>query len=144
LIGVTTAIFSTSGSSAGVAFAVPATTLARIMPELIEHGRVRWPGLGITLMPDHMAARWGVQGVIVRGVLPNSPAQRAGLRGIQTGRRGNLVGFDLITEVAERRVLQGVDLIDALDDYEAGDVVRLRFMRGGDTWEANIELAVID
>jgi S1-C subfamily serine protease len=144
LIGVTTAIFSTSGSSAGVAFAVPVTTLARIMPELIEHGRVKWPGLGITLVPDHVAARWGVQGVIVREVLPNSPAQRAGLRGIQTGRQGNLVGFDAITEVAERRVLHGIDLIDALDDYEVGDVVKLRFLRGRDTWEANIELAAID
>jgi S1-C subfamily serine protease len=144
LIGVTTAIFSTSGSSAGVGFAVPVATLARVMPQLIEHGRVKWPGLGVTLLPDHLAARWGMQGVIVREVLADSPADRAGLKSIQTGRRGNVVAFDLITEVANRQVRQGVDLLDALDDYDAGDVVKVRFVRGGDTWEANIELAVLD
>jgi len=144
LIGVTTGIFSTSGSSAGVGFAVPVATLRRLMPQLIEHGRVRWPGLGVTLLPDRVAARWGVQGVIVREVLPGSPAQRAGLRSIRADSRGNVLSYDLITEVAGRRVYEGVELIDALDDYDVGDVVKVRFLRNGETWEANIELAAVD
>ena len=144
LIGVTTAIFSTSGSSAGVGFAVPVATVRRLMPQLIEHGRVRWPGLGVTLLPDHLAARWGVQGVVVREVLPGSPAEAAGLQSIRADRRGNVRSFDLIVEAAGRRVLQAVDLLDALDDFDVGDVVKVRFLRDGETWEANIRLAALD
>jgi S1-C subfamily serine protease len=144
LIGITTAIASTSGSSAGVAFAVPAATLVRLMPQLLEHGRVKWPGIGVTLMPDHVAARWGLEGVVVREVLRGSPAERAGLRSISAGRRGAVRSFDVITEVAGRRVTRAADLIDVLDDYDAGDVVKVRFLRDGETWEANIELAVIE
>ena len=83
-------------------------------------------------------------GVVVRQVLPGSPAERAGLRNIQTGRRGQVTGFDLITEIAGRRVTRTAELLDVLDDYEAGDVVKVRFVRAGNTWEANIELALID
>jgi S1-C subfamily serine protease len=144
LIGITTAIASTSGSSAGVAFAVPAATVVRLMPQLLEHGRVKWPGIGVTLMPDHVAARWGLEGVVVREVLRGSPAERAGLRSISPGRRGSVRSFDLITEVAGRRVYQASDLTDVIDDYDAGDVVNLRFVRDGETWEANVELAVIE
>lgn len=143
LIGVTTAIFSTSGSSAGVGFAVPVATLSRLMPQLIEHGHVKWPGLGVTLMPDHVAAGWGTRGVIVREVLPGSPAQRAGLKSLQIA-RGSVRSFDLITQVDGRPVYQAADLIDALDDHDEGDVVKVRFQRDGDTWEANIELAVLE
>ena len=144
LIGITTAIASTTGSSAGVAFAVPAATIVRLMPQLLEHGHVKWAGIGVTLMPDHVAVRWGVEGVLVREVLRGSPAERAGLRSISASRRGNVRSFDLITEVAGRRVYRAADLIDVLDDYDAGDVVNLRFQRDGEAWEANVELAVIE
>jgi S1-C subfamily serine protease len=144
VIGVTTGIFSTSGSSAGVGFAVPVATLSRLVPQLIEHGRVRWPGLGVTLLPDHLAARWGVEGVVVRQVLRGSPAKLAGLQGIKVDARGDVLSFDLITEVGDRRIYEAADLIDALDDYEVGDVVKVRFTRDGESWEANIELAALD
>ena len=70
VIGVTTAIYSTSGASAGIGFAVPSATVARLVPQLIQYGRVKWAGLGVQVMPDHIAAQWGVLGVIVRDVMP--------------------------------------------------------------------------
>jgi S1-C subfamily serine protease len=139
LIGVTTGIFSTSGSSAGIGFAVPVATIARLVPQLIAYGRVKWPGLGITALPDHVAAAWGVVGVIVRDVLPGSPAERAGLHGLR-GRPGGGRHFDLIIEVDRRPIRRGLDLVDALDDHDPGDVVPVRFLRDGRTWEANVEL----
>jgi S1-C subfamily serine protease len=82
--------------------------------------------------------------VIVRQVLPDSPAERAGLRSIRVDPRGNVRSFDAIVEAAGRRVQQSVDLIDALDDFEVGDVVKVRFLRDGETWEANVELEALD
>jgi len=139
LIGVNTGIFSSNGGSAGIGFAVPVATVVRLVPQLIAYGRVKWPGLGITALPDHIAASWGVVGVIVRDVLPNSPAERAGFHGIQTTPRGGR-SFDLITQVGERPIRRAIDLVDALDDYDPGDVVAVRFLREGRIWEANVEL----
>jgi S1-C subfamily serine protease len=144
LIGVTTAIFSTSGSSAGVGFAVPVATVQRLVPQLIEFGHVKWAGLGITVLPDHMTARWGVEGVVVRQVFDGSPAERAGMRSISMDRSGIVRSFDLITEVDRRVVLKTVDLIDALDDHDSGDVVPVRFVRDGQPYEANVELTTLD
>jgi S1-C subfamily serine protease len=122
-----------------VSFAVPVATVARLVPQLIAYGRVKWPGLGITALPDHIAASWGVVGVIVRDILPNSPAERAGLHGIRSTARGGR-SFDLITEVGGRPIRRAIDLIDALDDHDPGDVVAVRFLREGRVWEANVEL----
>jgi S1-C subfamily serine protease len=138
LIGVNTGIFS-SGGSGGIGFAVPVATVSRLVPQLIAYGRVKWPGLGITALPDHVATSWGVSGVIVRDVLPNSPAERAGFQGIQATPRGGR-SFDLITEVGGRPIRRAIDLVDALDDYDTGDVVAIRFLREGRVWEANVEL----
>ncbi|MEM7409236.1 MAG: trypsin-like peptidase domain-containing protein [Myxococcota bacterium] len=140
VIGVTTAIYSTSGSSAGIGFAVPAATVARLVPELIEHGRVKWAGLGVRVMPDHIAAQWGVIGVVVRDVLPGSAAEDAGMRSIDVDRLGNVRALDVITHVAGRPVVRVVDLIDVLDDFEPGDSVKVRFDRDGRSREVEIAL----
>jgi S1-C subfamily serine protease len=76
VIGITTAIFSTSGASAGIGFAVPAATIARLVPQLIQFGHVKWAGLGVQVLPDHIAAQWGIIGVIVRDVLPTRRLRR--------------------------------------------------------------------
>ncbi|MCY2972514.1 MAG: trypsin-like peptidase domain-containing protein, partial [Planctomycetota bacterium] len=55
LIGVNTAIYSTSGVSAGIGFAIPVDEVNRVVPELIKHGKVTKPGLGVTLAPDNMS-----------------------------------------------------------------------------------------
>jgi protease Do-like 1, chloroplastic len=140
VIGVTTAIFSTSGASAGIGFAVPSATIARLVPQLIENGRVKWASLGVQVLPDHIAAQWGVIGIIVRDVLPDSPAARAGLRPIQVDALGNPLAIDVITHIESRQVVRVIDLIDLLDDFEPGDTVKVRFERGDASHEVEIEL----
>jgi S1-C subfamily serine protease len=143
VIGVTTAIYSASGGSAGIGFAVPAETVARLVPQLIEHGRVHWAGLGVQVMPDHIAAQWGVIGVIVRDVVPDSPAARAGLHSIRVDGIGNPREIDVITGINGKPVVRVVDLVDLLDDFEPGDSVRVDFDRGGESYEVDVELEAL-
>ena len=93
LIGVNTAIFSPSGASAGIGFAIPVDVVNRVVPQLIANGRMPTPGIGIIAAAEAAAARVGIEGVVVVRVLPGSPAQRAGVRGIdpQTGEIGDVI-----------------------------------------------------
>jgi S1-C subfamily serine protease len=81
LIGVNTQIISPSGAYAGIGFAVPVDTVNRIVPQLIKYGKLIRPGVGIALVPDRIAQRLGIDGVIVGRVSPRGPAERADLRG---------------------------------------------------------------
>jgi S1-C subfamily serine protease len=135
VIGVNTAIFSPSGTFAGIGFAVPVDTVNRVVPDLIAYGRYRRPTLGITA-DDEISARLlqelGVQGVLVLRVAPGSAAARAGLRATELKPDGGLVVGDIITAVDDRLV-DGVDaLIDVLELYSIGDQVELSVYRGGE------------
>ena len=140
VIGVTTAIFHSGGAGAGVGFAVPAATVARLVPQLIEHGHVKWAGLGIQVLPDNVAERLGVIGVIVGEVFPDSPADRVGMHSIRLDALGNPVEMDVITRVEGIAVVRLIDLIDVLDDYEPGDTVSVVFERGGRSREVEVRL----
>jgi S1-C subfamily serine protease len=135
LIGVTTAIFSPSGANAGIGFAIPSKVVNRIVPELIAKGRVPTPGIGIMAGDEDLATRAGVHGLIVGEVVPGSPAERAGLRGIdeQAGHLG-----DVIVGVNERPVARLSDFTDALEKTKIGDTVSLKIQRNSGT----VELAV--
>src|ERR1700730_17439045 len=93
LIGVNTAIFSPSGANAGIGFAIPVDLVNRIAPELIRNGRVPTPGIGIVADDEMLAARLGIEGVVVVRTVPGSPAERAGLQGVNTatGQIGDVV-----------------------------------------------------
>jgi S1-C subfamily serine protease len=140
LIGVNTAIVSASGSSAGVGFAVPANTVKEIVPQLILHGRVRRAGLGISVLRDEVARRWGVRGVVVRDVVPDGPADRAGLRGIRVDRRGNVLAMDVLVRVDDREIREYADLYAALDGKKAGHVAEVVALRGKETVRLRIRL----
>src|SRR5947208_5224006 len=73
LIGVNTAIFSPSGSNAGIGFAIPVDIVNRIVPQLIRDGRVPTPGIGIVAANEAVATRFGVEGVIIVRTVPGSP-----------------------------------------------------------------------
>ena len=143
LIGVNTAIASPTGASAGVGFAVPVGDVRRVIPQLIRHGRVQRAGLGVTLLPPHYARRWGVRGVIVRGVREGGPADRAGLRSLQVDRRGNVRSFDVIVAVEDAVIETYDDLFQALEDRKPGDVVDLRYRRGKEERGARLELQLL-
>ncbi len=88
LIGVNTAIFSPSGTYAGIGFAIPVDTVRWVVPELIEHGKIIRPGLALTLASDRIARRLELPGVLVLDVKRGSTAATAGLRPTRRTARG--------------------------------------------------------
>ncbi|TXM88153.1 PDZ domain-containing protein, partial [Methylobacterium sp. WL122] len=128
LIGVNTAIFSPSGASAGIGFAVPVDVVNRVVPDLIRNGRVRNPGVGIIAGQEATAARLGIDGVVVLRLLRGSPAASAGLRGVdpQTGTVG-----DVIVGVGDRPVHRLADLTAAIEAAGLGQQIDLAVERDG-------------
>jgi S1-C subfamily serine protease len=142
LIGVNTAIVSPSGAYAGIGFAVPVDTVARVVPELIERGRVRRPGLGVVLLDPGLGARLGLDGVGIERVAEGGAAEAAGLRSaVQSGRS---VAVDEIVEIDGQSIRSQQNLFDALDSHEAGDEVELKVRRGGDVAVYRVTLQWID
>ena len=140
VIGVSTAIFSPSGGSVGVGFAVPINTAKQMIPELINRGYIARPYLGIAgheIVPALVQAlRLPVkEGIMVVEVTPGSPAQRAGIRGgdraVQVGNMIVRVGGDIITEVDQVKVRTFEELSDFIDAKQPGDTVALTFNRQG-------------
>jgi S1-C subfamily serine protease len=143
LIGMNTMIFSQSGSSAGIGFAVPVEIIQRIVPQIIRTGSATQPGMGITILHDNIARRHGIQGVIVGEVRADGPAAKAGVRGIRLGSRGERLLGDVIVEVEGRRVVDYDDLYNALDRHTPGDRVDITVSRGGDTETVSVVLVAL-
>ena len=143
LIGVNTAIYSPSGASAGIGFAVPVDTVRQLVPQLIEHGRPIQPGIGVVLVEDRLAARVGVRGVIVRQVTPGSPAERAGIEGLRQSRRRVALG-DVIVAVGDKPVESLQDLVLAFEDIGVGGTARLTLERDRRQRRVDVELVPIE
>lgn len=142
-IGVNTAIFSPSGASAGIGFSIPIDTVSRIVPQLIRFGKVRRAGLGVTVLPDHFARSWGVEGIIVREVIPGSGAARAGIRSLELDRRGSIVAADIIQSVAGKRVRSYAELSNVLDRRSPGELVPVQILRDGKT-EIEMKIPLVE
>ncbi len=130
LIGVNTQIVSPSGAYAGIGFAVPVDTVNRIVPELIKHGKLIRPGLGVSLVPDAMAKRWGIKGLIIGKVTKGGPADRAGLRGARETMAGRIQLGDIILSVSGKPVTTVDDLMDVMEEHKVGDRVSVEVLRG--------------
>lgn len=135
VIGVTTAIYSPSGAYAGLGFAVPIDTIARVVPTLIEDGRAPIAGIGILAADQTVAARLGVEGVLVWEAASGSPAARAGLRGTNA-ERGEL--GDVIVQAGGAPVRRLADLTGALDRVGVGREIALTIRRGDRTMEVTV------
>jgi len=145
LIGVSTALKSTSGSNAGIGFAVPADTVNSIVPYLIRYGRVITPeDMGIELLSDSDANRFGLKGAVILRVAGNSVADRTGLEGIYLDRRRQIVVGDIIVGLDDKKVFTGEDLSDALKDYKPGDTVEFLVKRGRGQFRKKITLVKRD
>ena len=129
LIGMNTMIFSQSGSSAGIGFAVPINLITRIVPQIVKTGRAINAGLGVSIFADDASRRIGVEGVILRSVTPKSNAAKAGLRGTKQSRRGDVVLGDIVIGINGDLVKNYDDLYNALDNYAPGDQVTVHFIR---------------
>ncbi|MCW8126964.1 S1C family serine protease [Microbulbifer halophilus] len=140
LIGVNTAIYSPSGTSVGIGFAIPVDTVKKIVPELIAHGRLVRPVIGIESAPDQWARHYGFDGVAVLRTAPGMPAERAGLRGVYRGRSGWQLG-DIIVAVDRQPVRDYDDLLNVLENHRAGDEISLSYLRDGQKRRTSITLA---
>lgn len=143
LVGINTAIYSPSGAYAGIGFAVPIDTVNRIVPQLIAHGRYQRPRLGIRI-DDRISAQVtqeaGIEGVVIIGVERGSPAEAAGLRGARIIDGENLLASDIILSLGDYPIEDSESLLDALEKYNIGDRVKLRYLRGNQEREAEVTL----
>ncbi len=137
LIGVNTAIYSQSGSSAGIGFAVPVDTVNWIVPQIIEHGRAIKPVLGIEIYPTRPGQ---IEGVAIYAVRPGSGAERAGLVGIQADRWGRAYLGDVIVEVEDEPIADQKSLFRVLDRHRIGDRLKVKVQRGRKMREVEVEL----
>ncbi|HKI04930.1 MAG TPA: trypsin-like peptidase domain-containing protein [Thermoanaerobaculia bacterium] len=140
LIGVNTAIYSPSGTYAGIGFAIPAHDVSWVVPDLIRYGKVRRPTLGIELAPEGLGERLGLEGAVVYRVSPGSGAARAGLQGLKQDSRGRLALGDVIVNVDGEAVTSSADLILVLEDKKIGDTVRVGVLRGDRRVEVPVRL----
>ncbi|WP_280552402.1 Do family serine endopeptidase [Halomonas sp. 25-S5] len=134
LVGINTAIFSRSGGSQGIGFAIPANLARNILEELVTRGRVirGWMGIEAQELNQELAASFGLQtpaGVIIAGVVPDGPADRAGL---QPG--------DVLLEVDGQPVLDPRRTMSDLAAMAPGTRLPLTVVRGGERREVTIEL----
>ena len=144
LIGVNTQIISPSGAFAGIGFAVPVNIVNRIVPQLIQFGKVIRPGLGISLIPDSIAERWGVEGLVIARVEPGGPASRAGLRSAREIRGGRIRLGDVITKVDGQRVKTFDDLATILDRHKVGDRISIQIRRQGKEHSLSLRLQAVE
>jgi len=143
LIGITTAIFSPSGASAGIGFAVPVDTVNRVVPQIIRDGRYIRPTLGVALdegLNRRLSAMLQTEGVFVLRVQPGSAAEQAGLVSAEVGPDGNFIPGDVIVGVENKPVTHVGELLGRLDDYKVGDTVRLTVLRNGNRTEVSVTL----
>jgi S1-C subfamily serine protease len=143
LIGITTAIFSPSGASAGIGFAVPVDTVNRVVPQLISQGRYIRPALGIEMdegINRRLVDVLQVEGVFVLRVEPGSAAEQSGLRAARIAPDGTFVAGDIIVGLDGRSVAGVGELLGRLDDYKVGDTVKLQVRRNGGTTDVPVTL----
>lgn len=145
LIGVNTAIYSPSGASAGIGFAIPVDEVNRIVPRLIRDGRFVRPALGITGGSPQMSRTLKLpKGVALLQVRPQTPAARAGLQAFKRGADGALIAGDVITAVNDEAVADMDDLLQLFERRQPGDTVGLTVWRNGQTRKVSAVLAASD
>ena len=142
LIGVNTAIYSPSGASSGIGFAVPVGEVNRVVPQIISKGKVLRPGLGVTLANRSLTGELGLEGVLVLKVLPGTSAEQAGLRGTTQVGDGLVLG-DIILAVNGRKVTDYDSLRDEVERYQVGETVALTLLRDDATAEVNVRLEAL-
>lgn len=143
LIGLNTMIFSQSGSSAGVGFAVPADDIERLVTQIISNGRVILSGIGIRRIEPHIARKLGVRrGILIADVLPKTPAARLKLRGTHRDNWGRIVLGDIIIGVNAHPIENYDTMYNLLSEIKVGEQVTVSILRGSK--KINLKMNTID
>ncbi len=144
LIGMNTAILSESGSSAGIGFAVPVDIIRRVVPQLISHGKVIRPGLGVNVADSQTASRLNLGGVLIVGVAKGSAAERAGLKPTIERRDGKIILGDVIVKIGDKPTPNLDALLNALESYEIGQTVQVSVDRLGEHVVVPVTLQAVE
>jgi putative serine protease PepD len=150
MIGINTMIYSPSGGSVGIGFAVPVETAKRVISDILQFGRVRKPRLGIQSIP--LSARLSdalelpvQEGLLVMTATPGGAAERAGIRGgnerAQLGRNIILIGGDVITAIDGQAITSSDDLDRIMNNKNIGDVVKVELYRSGRKQTVSVTLS---
>jgi S1-C subfamily serine protease len=150
LIGINTAIFSPSGSNAGIGFAIPVNSAKRIVEDLIATGHVIRPFLGIEIgmeVNPHVAEALSLpvkQGLMIARVMHNGPAEKAGLHGagkvLAIGNRQIPVGGDILISYDNRPATSAERFMNYVESKRPGDTLHLKINRNGQPLDINILL----
>lgn len=144
LIGVNTAIYSPSGTYAGIGFAIPVDTVRWVVPELIENGRIIRPGIAMTLASDSVARRFKLPGVLVIDLPRGGAGEAAGLRPTRRNRFGEIILGDIITAVDGTPIKSTGELMLKFEGYQAGDEVTVTVLRNGQRTQVPVTLETLD
>ena len=131
LIGMNVAIYSPSGASAGIGFAIPVASVNRVVPNLIKNGRFVQPIVGISANDTAnklVLQELGIKGVLILQVSPASPAAKAGLEGSQLI-NGELVLGDVIQAIDNEQVEDMNDFLNILEKHQLNDTITLHILR---------------
>lgn len=143
LIGLNTMIFSRSGASSGIGFAVPADDIQRIASQIIDHGRVVLAGIGIQRVEPHIASQLGVnKGILIAEVMPNTPAKQAKLRGTYRNKWGHIIVGDVIVAINAHPTNNYDALYHVLSETKVGEQITVSIQRGNK--QMDVKLKTID
>jgi S1-C subfamily serine protease len=146
LIGVNTAIYSPSGASAGIGFSIPVEVVKWVIPELMIHGKIMRPVLGVELARTEITNRLveedilPLKGALVIDVTPGSGAQKAGIEPTRRNYYGEIVWGDLIVSFEGQKISSNDDLFLALEKYQPGTEVELEIIRKDERYKILVTL----
>jgi S1-C subfamily serine protease len=141
LIGMNTAILSPSGAFAGIGFAIPVDQINPVVTQLIRHGKVSHPDLGVEVAPDQLAERVGIDhGALILRVTPGGAAAKAGLRGTRRDRSGQIRLGDVIVAIDGKPIANGKEMHAAIEDHKVGDTVTVTIVRDGESQDVRVTL----
>ena len=143
LIGINTAIYSPSGASAGIGFAVPVDTVNRVVPQIISRGKYIRPAMGITVdskLNNRLTQYLKVNGVVILSISPGSAADEAGLRGATLTPEGNIIANDIIIAIDGKPTDSVEKLLNRIDSYKVGDIIKITVLRNNDKVEVPVTL----
>ena len=143
LIGVNTAIYSPSGGSAGIGFAIPVNTVIEVVPQLIAFGKIMRPILGVELASDRWLRRYRVEGVPIVRTYRGFPAETAGMVGARRGSRGEIILGDVITEIDGARVINNDEFLSEMEKHRVGDTIDIVTTREGEEKRFTVELSEV-
>ena len=143
LIGVNTAIYSPSGGSAGIGFAIPVNTVIDVVPQLIAYGKIMRPVLGVELASDRWLRQYRVEGVPIVRTYRGFPAETAGMVGARRGARGEIVLGDVITHIDGERVASNDEFLSAMEQHRVGDTIEIATIRSGEERQFSVRLSEV-